>query len=131
MADESKDQGQLDTNDLSRIRTLLANERTFLAWCRTSLALLGFGFVIEKVGWYMEKYLPDTPPSIIQDMFLLSVFTLVSGVLILVGSAARFFYFERKVGARIKWATPYPEVLVTLAVALVLIVSALAGKMMF
>jgi len=131
MADDSKEQVLLSNNNLARMRTLLANERTFLAWCRTSLGLLGFGFFIEKVGWYMDKFLPDTPDTIIQDMALLSIFTLVSGVIILVGAAGRFFYFERKVGARIKWATPYPEVLVAISVSLILIVSALAGKMMF
>lgn len=131
MADESKDHIHLDNNSLSRMRTLLANERTFLAWTRTALGLLGFGFLIEKVSWYMEKILPDTPREIIEDMRLLSIFTLVSGIIILIGAAVRFFHFERMVGAKIKWAKPYPEVLVTLCVALVLIVSALAGKMMF
>jgi len=31
-------------------RVLQANERTLLAWVRTSLALIGFGFLIAKVG---------------------------------------------------------------------------------
>ncbi|WP_027720817.1 YidH family protein [Maridesulfovibrio zosterae] len=131
MADESKEQILLDNDSLALMRTLLANERTFLAWCRTSLGLLGFGFVIEKISWYMDKFLQDTPREIIHEMTLLSIFTLVSGVVILLGAAIRFFSFERKVGAKVKWAKPYPEILVTLAVALVLIVSALAGKMMF
>ena len=131
MADDSKKQVLLDTNSLAVMRTLLANERTFLAWCRTSLGLLGFGFVIEKISWYMDKFLLDTPRAIIHEMTMLSIFTLVSGVVILLGAALRFFSFERKVGAKVEWAKPYPEILVTLAVALVLIVSALAGKMMF
>ncbi len=32
------------------LRVLQANERTLLAWVRTSLALLGFGFAIAKLG---------------------------------------------------------------------------------
>ena len=31
-------------------RLLQANERTLLAWIRTALALLGFGFVIARLG---------------------------------------------------------------------------------
>src|SRR5258706_16476463 len=30
-----------------------ANERTFLAWVRTGLAVIAFGFVIEKLDPYM------------------------------------------------------------------------------
>ena len=26
----------------------MANERTFLSWCRTGISLIGFGFVIER-----------------------------------------------------------------------------------
>jgi putative membrane protein len=32
------------------VRDHLANERTFLAYVRTSLALVGFGFVIARLG---------------------------------------------------------------------------------
>ncbi|CCO22637.1 YidH family protein [Maridesulfovibrio hydrothermalis] len=130
MTDESKEHIHLDNNQLAKIRTLLANERTFLAWCRTSLGLLGFGFLIEKVGLYMKKFLTDVPVSVIEDMTWLSLFTLSSGMVILVGAAVRFFYFERKIGSKIKWATPYPELLVTLTVGLIFIISALASKMM-
>ena len=27
-----------------------ANERTFLSWVRTAIAIMGFGFVVEKIG---------------------------------------------------------------------------------
>lgn len=33
----------------------LANERTFLAWIRTSLALMGFGFVIVKFTLFINQ----------------------------------------------------------------------------
>jgi inner membrane protein YidH len=29
-----------------------ANERTFLAWLRTAIALMGFGFVVANLGTY-------------------------------------------------------------------------------
>ncbi|MBW9141979.1 MAG: DUF202 domain-containing protein [Candidatus Aramenus sulfurataquae] len=32
----------------------LANERTFLAWVRTAIALIGFGFVIAKFALFLE-----------------------------------------------------------------------------
>ena len=33
----------------------LANERTFLAWIRTSIALMGFGFVIVKFAVFVRQ----------------------------------------------------------------------------
>jgi putative membrane protein len=35
-------------------RLLQANERTLLAWIRTGVALLTFGFVIEKIGVWLR-----------------------------------------------------------------------------
>jgi putative membrane protein len=31
-----------------------ANERTFLAWVRTAIALMGFGFVVAKFGLFLR-----------------------------------------------------------------------------
>jgi putative membrane protein len=36
-------------------REYLANERTFLAWIRTSIALMGFGFVIVKFALFLKQ----------------------------------------------------------------------------
>jgi putative membrane protein len=33
----------------------LANERTFLAWIRTSVALMGFGFVVVKFSLFVKQ----------------------------------------------------------------------------
>lgn len=36
-------------------REHLANERTFLAWIRTSLGLMAFGFVVEKFALFIKE----------------------------------------------------------------------------
>lgn len=42
-------------NAIDRSREHLANERTFLAWIRTSIALMGFGFVIVKFTIFLKQ----------------------------------------------------------------------------
>ncbi|MBB5439184.1 uncharacterized membrane protein YidH (DUF202 family) [Pedobacter sp. AK017] len=33
----------------------LANERTFLAWIRTSIGIMGFGFVVVKFSLFVRQ----------------------------------------------------------------------------
>jgi putative membrane protein len=37
-----------EENRDTKLREQLANERTFLAWIRTSIALMGLGFMVVK-----------------------------------------------------------------------------------
>ena len=36
-------------------RVHMANERTFLAWIRTSVAVMAFGFVVEKFSLFVKQ----------------------------------------------------------------------------
>lgn len=42
----------------SRVRDHLANERTFLAWMRSAIALMGFGVVIVRLRYFQIPQLP-------------------------------------------------------------------------
>ncbi len=41
--------------DIAYLRDHLANERTFLAWIRTSIGIMAFGFVIEKFSLFLKE----------------------------------------------------------------------------
>lgn len=43
---------QLKRRNSSRIRDHLANERTYLAWMRTAISLMGFGVVILRLRFF-------------------------------------------------------------------------------
>jgi hypothetical protein len=46
---------------ISRDSDHAANERTFLAWVRTGIATIAFGFVIEKFNLFMLTIAAATP----------------------------------------------------------------------
>lgn len=51
-------------SDLNDPRVFFAAERTLLAWNRTSLTLMAFGFVIERFGLFIHLLSPRTMPYI-------------------------------------------------------------------
>jgi len=43
------------TGKVRNRRVHMANERTFLAWIRTSIGIMAFGFVVEKFALFMKQ----------------------------------------------------------------------------
>jgi putative membrane protein len=78
----------------SRARDHMANERTFLAWIRTSLGIMVFGFVIEKFILFIRQItflfrkseaqiLPDATNQLFQELSsIFGLFLVISGMLI-------------------------------------------------
>ena len=71
-------------NELGKKRNRAAVERTLMAWIRTALSLIGFGFGIGKLAAYLEAaglHPPATLPTLLWSLgraLLSSVFSVCS-----------------------------------------------------
>jgi putative membrane protein len=75
------------------LRDYLAEERTFLAWIRTGITLMGFGFVVARFGIFLEQlHLPQqfsaAQPHEFSPWFGAALIT--TGALVNLFSARRF-----------------------------------------
>jgi putative membrane protein len=52
---ENKGNRNMESNQALDPRVAMAAERTLLAWTRTSLAMMGFGFVVAKFGLFLRE----------------------------------------------------------------------------
>jgi putative membrane protein len=100
--------------DPNRDRDHLANERTFLAWVRTSVALMGFGVVIVRLRYL----LPSAPRTHGHGWELGLLFTLV-GLLTVPLATLHYFAVRRAIEAG--GFEPSSRWVILLAIALLLV----------
>lgn len=78
------------------LRFLQANERTLLAWVRTSLGIMAFGFVVARLGLWLAQVQPATRTG---GSLWVGVSLVVFGAISLVVAGVRFTRAHRAIVA--------------------------------
>jgi len=104
-----------------------ANERTYLAWVRTSIAIMAFGFLIEKFELYLAfigSSLGDAEqfePSLFAQLIGLSLFLV--GILIIIASTVKFYIYKKDIDS--EELVSYGSKKITAALSVLIIVMAI------
>jgi putative membrane protein len=88
---------------MSDPRVFFAAERTLLAWIRTGLTVMGFGFVVARFGLFLRLLAVQRAPAGGETELHTSFSSFVGIALVLIGAAAIFAagYQYRKFSASI------------------------------
>ncbi len=99
-----------------------ANERTYLAWIRTAIALVGLGFVIERFDIFLKSpMMAGAGMTSSRVAALTGLLLMVGGVLVLGVSTLRYLQFKRRISSptRHEYQSPGTEWLLVGVVFLV------------
>lgn len=78
-------------SDLNDPRVFFAAERTLLAWNRTSLTLMAFGFVIERFGLFVHMLSPQKGEALQRSAsFWIGLAFIVLGALAAAAAVAQY-----------------------------------------
>lgn len=116
-ANTSVAKGPLERDNLARIRTHLANRRTFLAWCRTSLGVMGLGFLLDRMEiWLTMGQQHGEAP---RDLGVLGLITFSVGLLLALTSGWHYYRMRKEIGPMDKGDLFWPELVLLTVICLV------------
>lgn len=99
----------------------LANERTFLAWIRTSIAIMGFGFVVVKFSLFVRQLSLALEEKAVLPAKGYSPFIGISLVVIGAVMALLAFIRYRSIERHLSQGTYFPSFLLSLLMTIAIL----------
>jgi putative membrane protein len=120
----------LSSTMIRNFRDHSANERTFLAWVRTAIAVMAFGFLVEKFDLFLELAAPSLADRVLSLPGhklgnIAGLALIVLGTTMVAIAAIRFLITAKKIDSEEPQSGMGSRIDVALAVLLVLLGCAL------
>ena len=112
----------------------LAAERTFLAWIRTGIALMGLGFVLARFGLFLQEFNrlgPSLPVSSSGVSLWIGVALILMGVIACLASALRHLRMLKQLQTGESLFGQKPRLAIGVAAALIVLGLVMAGYLIF
>lgn len=127
MRNEDKNQ---NSSDYSYVRDHMANERTFLAWIRTSIGIMVLGFVVERFALFIKQIsfllgtsysqlFPNTSASLQGYSSIFGIFLVALGVIISLLAFIQYKKVEKQIESNTYQTPKFLNVILTLSVVLI------------
>ena len=108
-------------------RNHMSNERTFLAWARTGIALLAFGFVIERFDIFLKRLMELSGGNLhfatSGHIIYLSLFSFFLAGIAILFSGIRFIAMRRHIDRGEPNYSMIPDILVSISMAIIIIIA--------
>lgn len=121
--EEKSEKISSEASNKQNAREHLANERTLLAWIRTSIGIMAFGFVVVKFSLFVKQisFLLGKNSTIPQHGYssLIGIFLVAIGAIILVLSFLKYKRTEKQLSS--ESFQPSSTLILTLTIAILII----------